>query len=238
MFSPPPTYAEMRRVCEQYAISPATYGLFEQQVYNIQRQSTRLNKWVVLTADLTLTELALQLNCSLPLLTNYLATYKEWQDPDLCDCGERDCTCGKYFLTMTHSRTALVEGTHIPDPFMDPASPSFADRKDQYVSPFPAVTLKPLDPPVLSPLQGVQTLQHPLAPLFPGTSIKQFARYLGAPIGKDQNAVLQFLLKRKTHATGIHGKLSQLNERIVPMGCCGMWRSPGHISFRPSCTHR
>ena len=59
MFSPPPTYTEMRQVCEQYEISPATYELFEQQVYNIQRQSTRLNKWVVLTADLTLTELAL-----------------------------------------------------------------------------------------------------------------------------------------------------------------------------------
>ena len=77
MFSPPPTYTEMRQVCEQYEISPTTYALFEQQVYNIQQQSTRLNKWVVLTADLTLTELTHELNCNLPLLTNYLATYKE-----------------------------------------------------------------------------------------------------------------------------------------------------------------
>jgi hypothetical protein len=97
---------------------------------------------VELTTDLTLTELAQELDCSLPLLTSYLATYKEWQDPDLCDCGERECTCGKYFATITHSRTALMAGTHVPDPFMDPGSPLFADRMDQYESPFPAVTLE------------------------------------------------------------------------------------------------
>ena len=76
----------------------------------------------------------------------------------------------------------------------------------------------PLGPKKSLRCRHFRVLRHcntPIALIFPGTMIKQFARYLGAPIGKDLHEVLQSLYKREMHATGVHGKLLQVNEWSV-----------------------
>ena len=104
----------------------------------------------------------------------------------------------------------MMAGSYVPDPFLDPKSGLLGIKPAEYASPYGRVHI-PVEAPARTKTGEVST--HPMAVLFPGTAVGQFARYLGAPTGMDSGAVEAFVRRRLDHATSIHSHLHQLNDR-------------------------
>ena len=198
----------MREVLDHLGYTEEDYEQFLLQVCNIQQQSHRMSYWLRLPEDKTVVQIAADIGCPATDYSAYLRTFREWGgSAAACVCRDR-CNCGKYAATLWTKRARMTAGSHVPDPFLDPKSGLLGIKPAQYGSPYGRVHI-PVEAPERTEVGEVST--HPMAVLFPGTTVGQFARYLGGPIGMDSGAVEAFVRRRLNHATSIHSHLHQLN---------------------------
>ena len=186
------------------------YKQFLLQVRNIQCQSHRTSYWLQLLDDKTVAHIAAAIGCPVVEYSTYLRTFREWGG-GATTCGCKDLyICGKYSATVRGKRAKTTAGSHILDPYLDPRSGMLGTKPAGYAPPFSRVHLPTVSPAMTK--EG-EISKYPMAMLFSATTVGQFARYHGAPIGLDSGVVNSFVQQWLDHTTAIHGHEHQLNER-------------------------
>ena len=105
-------------------------------------------------------------------------------------------------------------GDHVPDPNLDlsfgESDPSHRVL-EEYTPPFP----RAVPPPIQGRLPGQErgSPTGPLQFLFGDTTIADFARYLGAPIGPSLSRITAFVDDRRRHALSLHRFLPYIGKR-------------------------
>ena len=173
--------------------------------------------------------------------SEYLRAFAAWAPKPkgrLHTChNPRTCQCGKFSSVLKRTRASFHQaGDHIPDPNLDPSfegtDPDHGAPVN-YTSPFSQAVPSPA--PEQPRHADVTSSIHPLQFLFGTTTIADFARYLGAPIGSSLSRITAFVEDRRNHALSLHRFLPYIGKRAGYLIL--RFIAVARANFLPSVTH-